>query len=636
VGALSQEINIDVGLYRQQAGGTKEAAVGKTIIAEYIMPENGQLASYELEVSSGGVATFKYTSPSDKLPSDDINITFYFKDDHSVMGKTRVHFDPGTIDTVSDMYVAPENLTITKGGQEENITIITVNSRNVGISAEVQIEQPNNGTDYGSIDQTRLTTDLNGVAHVVYTAPANIDDLTERNITITEKGQNITKTLHIKFNKLNQSTKYEIIATTPDSLSIESSDHLGIKIVKANNHEHVIPDNKVHEVNLTSKFQNMLVFDSDRPTFKYDKLGSNEGIALYTKKLSGVAVVKVSASINDGTNDVVITKNVPVTILSGPVTTMSLSYITSYQKSTEDDGLFVCVYTIHAVDKYNNPARAGVPIHPTLVNGTKIPLNYHPEPIPNRLPTTGEIKNGSPVTINDSTLDFVSKKVETTDRAIIVTNPNHNDQAYLGDWSLDTVYNHELQVSEKYYGPDESGLSYVIGNDKRYIEPYGIASADAVSPTGGYLTDGNGTVQFEVKFDPILAGHTVTLAANAYDGNRTGISKIENLRWGHYTTSVVVIPNDGADHNVTLSLGIASASDQHLAPLLGLHVTKDSIVSDTSACAIDIVHTTYDDLYTGTTGTVQAVINTHVTGVDATECKISWHADNGDIYREYF
>ena len=74
----------------------------------------------------------------------------------------------------------------------------------------------------------------------------------------------------------------------------------------------------------------------------------------------------------------------------------------------------------------------------------------------------------------------------------------------------------------------------VIGNENRFISDkndfgYGVATADIATKAGGYVTDANGNVQFDVKFDPILAGHTVTIAAHANDGERTGVSKIAPL-----------------------------------------------------------------------------------------------------------
>ena len=57
-------LNIQVGLKVTPVGGVSAPAEGKTVVAEYLMPIYGSLASYEAVVGTDGLATFNYILPS--------------------------------------------------------------------------------------------------------------------------------------------------------------------------------------------------------------------------------------------------------------------------------------------------------------------------------------------------------------------------------------------------------------------------------------------------------------------------------------------------------------------------------------------------------------------------------------------
>ncbi|MBD3790501.1 MAG: hypothetical protein IE885_09125 [Campylobacterales bacterium] len=618
----SESHTIKVAL-EQNENNTTAPAVGKTVVAEFIMPMYGTLAQYEAQVGLNGIATFEYTAPDHMPDVNETNITFYYKDDHSVMGQTTVIFDRETVMGVENLYVVPQSFTVTNPGQEQNITIITVNSENVGVSATVQLEQPNNGTDYGSFNTTNVTTDASGKAVVLYTAPGSITGLSERNITVTELSANISKELNIKFGTPDTlGTNYEIVVQTPQALAVDGMDQITVKIQELDNPSNVIADGNVHEVNLTSQFTNILTFAGNSADYTYNNSGT-KAIEVDTKTVSGVAVIAISASIYNGDHDVVLTKLVPVTVLSGPVTAMSLFYVSSSQNSV---GEFINTYTIHAVDKYANPAREGVVLSPSLINGTKITEN--------NTSATGRILAGTdPVEFRDSNVGFSAAGVDTTDRLIIVPNSVNSAETYLGNWTIDTVGAHYLYLSEAYYDVTTNGLSYIVGNEDRDIIGYGKATADIKGTAGSYVTDANGNVQFDITFDPILAGHTVTVAAHTYDGNRTGVAKVAGLRWGNYSSTTVTVDNNGSSYPVTLSLGINDIGGNGLEPLVDVDIVPEGILSSSSQCGLDT--SASNDLHTDENGQISVWIYTKGTDGDIKECDISWSKSNAHIYREY-
>ncbi len=624
VDGLNKAYTLKVALWKQEPGGIAEPAVGEVVVAEYLMPVNGTISQYEATVDASGVAVFEYTSPDRLLPTADANVTFYYKEDHTVTGKTLLIFDTQVIDTVSEMYVSPLSFTITSPGEEKSITIVTVNSNNIGISTNVQLEQPNNGTDYGQFDKTNVTTNDSGYAVVKYTAPQSISGLVERNITVTELSQNISKELNMKFNtSTGPGIDYEITVVLPNALSVDSNDQITVKIHEIGDETAIIDDANVLDVNLTSIFTNMLTFANNSTTVNYNQSGTKP-LTVETKTLSGTALIDINASIYDGSQNVLISKQVSVTVLSGPVTSMSLLYANTLPD--EGTGIYKNTYTIHAVDKYDNPARAGIVLHPSIINGTTVVKTD------SATEANGTITNATPDTFSDTTAPFGAVD-SSKDILAIVSNADRTDQAYLGNWSIDSVnsFYDQLTLAEDYLGSTTDSLNYVIGNSNRYIDQYGIATVDIQSATGSYVTDENGMVQFTVSFDRILAGHTVTISANAYDVKRTGVSVIAGLRWGKYSSTVEKVPNDGNDHIVNLQLGI----DDGIEPLVGLEIVPSSIVSNDAACDVNMSLGASNDFITDANGMITVQISTQLNISPATECNIRWSATQAAIYKEY-
>ena len=623
VSQTNKKYVIHAALYRQKSDGTKEPAVGKTVVAEFLMPIFGTISSYESVVDSNGIATFQYTSPSRFVDLNDTNVTFYYKDRPVVSGKTTLLFRPENVDEVEHLYVIPSHITITEPGQEKNITIVTVNGANMGIPTTVDVEQPSNETDYGYFTPSGpVTTDASGRATLVYTAPDAIDRLSERNITFQVHDKKaLSRELVIDYDQgSGPGTRYEITVSSPNSLAVDSLDQITVIIHEYGNVDNVIADEDVHEVNLSSKFVNMLVFENNASTYSYGDYGT-KAIDVQTKRLSGTAVIDINASIFNGDHDVLIQGSYPVVILSGPVTSLSLFYASTSEDT--DLGIYKNIYTIHAVDKYDNPARAGITLHPSIINGTKVIKAGS---------TSGKIVQGSPATFRDDSTSNVFDSVDVDDLLAIVPNANRFGMEYVGNWSLDDVISsNELELVEDYYGETTDGLSYVIGNSQRYLLGYGVANVDIKDRDGkGFVTDENGNVQFEVTFDPVLAGHTVTITATAYDGNRTGIAKVAALRWNKYSSTSKKIPNDGNDHNVTLSLGISGGVEN----LIDLDIVPSSIKTSSGQCKV--TNTPLDpNLHTDANGQILVTVHTEGSDPDVKECTVQWSATQSGIYMEY-
>ncbi len=609
-----------------------EPVADEEISVEVIDPKYGEITPLNAMTDENGRVTFVYKAPGSaeiySLVNSEIKLNIYMHNKSSVHTSLPVKFVTGAAAT--KLYILPNSLTITKAGEEHNITIVTVNNDGIGISTKVNIEQPSIDKDYGSFSPAgTIQTDASGRAVVTYKAPDSISSLEERNITFTAQIDNktqINKTLNLKFSQgTGPGADYEIELDAPDSLEVNSSNHIAVKIHEVGNPQNIIDDDHVLDVNVTTLFPQMLTLDGQN-SYNYQKQGV-KSIPVESKTLSGTAVVEVSALINNGDHKVALKKQFPVVIMSGPVVSISIFYRSTSEKP---NGIFVNHYTIHAVDKYNNPARPGLAVTPALINGTKVVRSRNST-------ATGKLIAGDPAEFQDDTAQFGNVEVgDDGDILIVIPNSQNYARYYLGTWSIDQVNgDHSLGLSDAYSRSSVDQLSYIIGGSSRYILDYGIATVHIVSETGKYETDENGNVLFEAEFDPVLAGHTVTIGASTHDrGHRTGVAKIEMLRWGHYTSTSKSVPNDGDTHLVTLSLGIANSSGEELEHLIGVDIPYTGITSSSAQCVVDGTNPN-NNMHTDRNGQITVAIDTLASDSKVKECAISWIKSDGGIYLEY-
>jgi len=605
-------------------------ASGKIVKMKPFNSDNGAVANYEATTGADGYAVFAYTSPA-VLPANGTSAILELTNDENgtIITQNIVlsYQNQGSLNKVEKLYVTPKELTITSGDEEKEITILTLNAQNIGVSSTVVLEQLNDGVhDYGSFDPVGpITTDSNGKAVVKYIAPSSISGITERNITVTETSENLTQTLNIKYNtSTGPGIDYEIGVSVPASLSIETTDQITVTIHELGNPSVTIDDANVHEVNLTTSTANILTFSGkDMKTYSGAAI---KPIAVTTDTLSGTAVIEINASIFNGDKDVILKTVLPISVLSGPVTAMSLVYTGTDEDS--EIGLNKNYYTIHAVDKYNNPAKAGVMLSPSVINGTKIVKSPAIEANPQ-----GKIYYGAQATFEDLTVDLFN--VDPSDVLAIVPNQSMFSKNYLGNWSINSVASDtSLQLEEELFEANYKDLSYVIGNSKRIMLNNSVATVDIQPRDGSFATDANGNVRLVVTFDPILSGHTVTISANAYDDStRTGIAQINGLRWGSYNSTTVTVDNDGGSHNVSLQLGISNISDAPIEALMDVDISPTGIESSSSQCQLNTAAPM--DLNPGINGFITFSITTKATDPDVTECDITWSKSNASIFKEY-
>ncbi|MEA1982522.1 MAG: hypothetical protein U9N39_03165, partial [Campylobacterota bacterium] len=471
-------------------------AIGETVYIDFFSGEDGTMDQYQTDTDENGRASFVYTSPS-VLKADGQNylVTVGLNGTNTSDQNVTLNVKRDTDGILTQLLLLPSEINILKSEEKKTLRILTLDANNVGVSSNVVIEQPNtdtNGTDYGSFDSLKITTDINGIADVNFTAPTNIDVLADTNKTIivrdlaTLKEANLTIFYEKNLN-LNRDI-YEIGLTQNSDIAVDSSGELYVSIFKSNLPDTLIASEDVLEVNVTSvNFNSMVYFDeNDLTSIGLVYSGKAEqAFSLFAKQTSGVVVVDVSARINDGISEKVISGSFPVVINSGEMSSISMFLAKSVLDP--DLNIYNDYYTVNAVDKYGNPVSAGTVIQPKLINGVKVDSL--------ELNGTGELKAGANAIFKDMTADFST--ITTDDRLIVLPSQNVTDKSFFGNWDINDVNTtqKELTLFDKLDKNSTAKLRYVIGDETRVVTANGsssIALANIQAIDGKYETNSKG------------------------------------------------------------------------------------------------------------------------------------------------
>jgi len=347
----------------------------------------------------------------------------------------------------------------------------------------------------------------------------------------------------------------------------------------------------------------------------------------------------------------------------GPVSTLSLAYNNTQcldedsditNDGSPDGRMAKMVFTVQAVDSHGNPAKGGVTLIPSIINGVKVVKSQNPN---------GELQPGSYATFVDPAGSFVGSKVTNEDSLAILPDAQNYHSSYLGKWNIDSVGNNStLFLDERYSGDVVKSLAYVVGNERRYIPGYGVVTAN-ISRSGketsddygatktNYVTNEDGIMTFEVIYDYTLAGRTFTLSvvSNDVDANgevvRAGISKVDVFRWpspaalngqnsanpqGYGSTSAEVL-NNGTTQKAKINLFIYNCSNlsdlEPIEVLSGVKIVPDSVtVTPSTQCSIDQVNSNFTS---DANGNIEIAIVTDGNTTISDNCTATWSADNG-------
>ena len=362
-----------------------------------------------------------------------------------------------------------------------------------------------------------------GQGNVKITVIADIDNET------IKKSQIIS----FNINSINYANKYNVNLSLNDSFSIDQKESIGISIVKQDDNLTYIDDTNINNVTVT--FEKKLISfasNSDIFTYSYSKNARNN-IDVYTKTIAGVDTIHIDANIFDGEKNVDIQSDYPITIIGGSPSSISIVY----KDTSFESPFFYDTYVVHAVDKYGNPAKEGSTIYLGAVNALDKDVNGDELYVENG----GKISRGldsALFSLTDASFDF--SNVAYHDSVVVLSQENKMNPLYLGGWIVDDIENNStLKFSKPYNGEDTDGLTFVVGNEKRYdICEKQVKLIDFDSDDNTYTLNTGGMKEIRLRYPSYMVGKDVYLYVNSYDENRTGVS-IRKKLWGNGIDSKV-------------------------------------------------------------------------------------------------
>lgn len=335
--------------------------------------------------------------------------------------------------------------------------------------------------------------------------------------------------------------------------------------------------------------------------------------------------------------------------------TSALSIVYS-STSESNSGKMVGHYRVHAVDDNGKPI-SGLKLKMSLINGVKQIRNKKLQR------ATGDILTTAPISFHDNGVSFSQTDIEVGDTLIILPSAGKTDVSYLGDWTVSEIGSDLFFKEDSYHLESTQNLTYIVGNEERLLGGNngnrGIVSVAHIQDVNNtFTTDEKGFTFFDVVFDPVLAGHTVTVGVHT-EGSRLGISKVISLRGAKFLGSEITIPNTGSTIRVPMTLAIdpGNGGTEHLIDVdvnpLSFHVEP------TDSCSINfnqsnfhtngagrvilaidtkgqtIIVTDNNTTDSNTTNSNTTTTNSTPTTKGAETCTVKWDGGITSIYFEY-
>jgi hypothetical protein len=122
--------------------------------------------------------------------------------------------------------------------------------------------------------------------------------------------------------------------------------------------------------------------------------------------------------------------------------------------------------------------------------------------------------------------DIINNDITQLDTLIILANKNQHKPENLGGWDIKSVNsNTELSLVSLDSGTDISGVSYVIGDEYRYID-YGQTIINAAASTFETTQVKDGLAFAELRYTPEMVGKNIFIYANSrLENKHIGISR---------------------------------------------------------------------------------------------------------------
>jgi len=490
----------------------------------------GTLASYSITTDETGKGTIAYKAPTVVKGLNDFNLTLRARGGTFTQDIRLVFSDnPTHIYQVASLFASPKNITIISPNEKKTIRVLTLTKDNTRIDTNVTIASTyeDGGVIEGNLSHYSFETS-NGEFFVTYTAPSTAEN-GSHNIQVSAsriQAESLVQDINLTFAFSEQVIRkvYALQAQLPAKVNVDGNSFLTFSLADKDNPNELVEEQNVSSFKIGLLTDNAVFENIDGSTVTRVQADRNNSQTLLLKagKKSGIAIIEVNATIQTPYGPQEIHELFDITILSGPISTMSLVYkSTSYNSAT---GFFENLYTIHAVDKHSNPINTGQKIYAGAVAKFK---NFSQTGA-----GTGTLSKatGEPTKFV-TTYDLHTRDVKAGDILTIFGTYSNHDPVYMGGWTIKSVEsNTTVYLEEDYSGPTASNFYYAIGNE-RYVKgsTFSVAVVNVDSADQTYKIDGNGTAHIRVIYEPFMAGKDIALYVNALDSNRTGVAARETL-----------------------------------------------------------------------------------------------------------
>lgn len=403
------------------------------------------------------------------------------------------------------------------------------------------------------------------------------------------------------------STIYEIVRAEQSKLEQNQSTSFGIVIRDSQETTTFIESDDVSSLQITSLNPDLLklVDSSDQQvesvTFTGAEALATKSFRVQTFDKAGLAQLQVTAAIIEGNVSRTLKETLNVTVLSGPISAMSIVLVGTGYNS--DSGLYEASYTIHAVDKYNNPVNTGQNVYVGAVNGAK-EYGY-------QIGSLASGTGGGVFTVAGASSEAINAAEDT----LVVLASSASSAAYhpsiMGGWEIKSVAGNTLTLLEEYAGSTVGSLTYAVGNNRRVTAHDGISTVDLDVANGVYSVNEEGLASILLTYDPLLAGKTIFLYANTVvEGKRVGTALKSIATGTGYEGSGTCANANGCPLNIQLTLKDSNEWFRN-----GVVYWTDSAYITDGECTVTPVDITTDD-----NGLISVDVN--LTGAD-TSCTVT-------------
>ena len=429
--------------------------------------------------------------------------------------------------------IQPSSVEILQNRQIKQISLLVLDSDNQPVeSGNVYLVYPDivtKGVDVGSFDASSSEV-KNGAASFTYTAPSDLQELLDQNITQTSFGfyyeneranaaqlvvsfvpdanQTVIKNYHVLFLPGGNSYTLSLNETKPISISVMDDTNTSI------------PNSDIVDLNvsLEDTYIAQLLDSSGQQGSTFSFHTNDVVLTLQSKTVSGLVPIHIDASFKDANGNLKTLSEVfNVTVLSGPPTAISISYAgTSLDK---EHAKFIEHFSVSVTDKYFNPVNTNPQVSVGAIVGY---AKYSDD---------GSFANTDKrVYVDSSPLGTLDQNSFTLDRNyfdanatvdiqndILVTFGTGYTFSASGEWEIEDFNASAITlVAGQYEGNRTSGLGFAIGHNFRQdacrFGDEWIGQARLQNGTGAI--DESGSAIVDLTYDYYLAGKDIVLYVN--------------------------------------------------------------------------------------------------------------------------